>query len=117
MTDRIDDANALWHEVAAREQLDPDFPVGVEVNGRRIGVFLIDDSVYAVEDVCPHAYALLSQGFQENGVIECPLHAARFDIATGKCLNDIGQRDIQCYPIRVESGRVLVKIPFVVDKA
>ncbi len=99
-----------WHEVADLGQLDPDFPVGVEVAGQKLGLFLQGDSVHALEDVCPHAYALLSQGFVEDGQIECPLHAARFDIATGKCLTEIGQRDLQCFPVRVQNGRVAVRV-------
>ncbi|MES2361893.1 MAG: non-heme iron oxygenase ferredoxin subunit [Pseudomonadota bacterium] len=111
MSTSTGDQEFPWHEVASRDQLDPDFPVGVEVNGQKLGLFLLGEEVHALEDVCPHAYALLSQGFQEDGVIECPLHAARFDIATGKCLVEIGQRDLHCYPTRVQDGRVQVQIP------
>ncbi len=107
------DSDAGWHDVAARDHLDADFPLGVEVNGQKVGVFLLGDQVHALEDVCPHAFALLSQGFQEDGVIECPLHAARFEVATGKCLSEIGQRDIHCYPVRVQAGRVAIQIPVV----
>jgi nitrite reductase/ring-hydroxylating ferredoxin subunit len=99
-----------WHDVAARETLDPDFPTGVEVNGQKIGLFLSGKQVFATEDVCPHAFALLSQGFQEDGFIECPLHAAKFEIATGKCMNEIGQRDLKTFPIKIEGGRVSVQI-------
>jgi nitrite reductase/ring-hydroxylating ferredoxin subunit len=104
------DAETTWHEVATLAQLDPDFPIGVEVDGQRIGLFLLGDAVHAIEDVCPHAYALLSQGFQEDGVIECPLHAARFDIASGKCLTEIGQRDLHCFPVRVQQGQVQLQL-------
>jgi len=107
------DQNLPWHEVASRDQLDPDFPVGVDVNGQKLGLYLLGDEVHALEDVCPHAYALLSQGFQEDGVVECALHAARFDIATGKCLVEIGQRDLHCYPVRVQDGKVQVQTPIV----
>ena len=99
-----------WQDVAALDQLDPDFPLGVEVNGQPIGLYLLGDQVHAIEDVCPHAEALLSQGFVENGVIECPLHGAQFDIATGKCLAEIGERDVRCFPVRVVDGRVSVKV-------
>ena len=78
---------------------------------------LADEQVHALEDICPHAYAMLSQGFQENGQIECPLHAARFDIASGKCLNEIGQHDIRCFPVKVEAGRVSIRIPIRVEEA
>ena len=111
-----DDLSTDWHDVAARDQLDPDFPMGVEVGGQPVGLFLIGDQVYALDDICPHAFAMLSQGFQENGVIECPLHAARFEIATGKCLNEIGQHDTRCFPVRVQGGRVSVRIPIGVAK-
>jgi nitrite reductase/ring-hydroxylating ferredoxin subunit len=104
------DIDSQWHEVATLAQLDPDFPIGVEVQGQKIGLFLLGEAVHAVEDVCPHAYALLSQGFQEDGVIECPLHAARFDIASGKCLTEIGQRDLHCFPVRVQQGRVQLQL-------
>ncbi len=100
-----------WHDVAARDQLDADFPLGIEASGFNVGLFLVDDEVHALDDVCPHAFAMLSQGFQDNGQIECPLHAARFEIATGKSLNEIGQRDIRCYPVRVAAGRVSVRLP------
>lgn len=102
-----------WHDVASRDQLDPDFPVGVDVNGQKVGLFLLNDEVHALEDICPHAYALLSQGFQEDGVIECPLHAARFDIATGKCLVEIGERDLHQFPVRVVEGKVQIQIPII----
>ncbi|MBP7566374.1 MAG: non-heme iron oxygenase ferredoxin subunit [Burkholderiaceae bacterium] len=114
MNEATENDGGTWHDVAARDQLDPDFPTGVVVGAEKIGLFLLDEQVHALEDVCPHAYALLSQGFQEDGHIECPLHEARFEIATGKCKNEIGQRDLKCYPVRVNgAGRVEVKIPVV----
>lgn len=107
----------VWHDAAALNQLDPDFPMGMELGGHKVGLFMLGDVVHALEDVCPHAYALLSQGFQEDGVIECPLHAARFDIATGKCLVEVGQRDLHRFPVRVTDGRVQVQIPIVQAKS
>ena len=44
----------------------------------------------------------------DSSEIECPLHGARFEIATGKCLLDIGQRDLKCYPARAVGGRVAI---------
>jgi nitrite reductase/ring-hydroxylating ferredoxin subunit len=109
MTDLAPTSPETWHDVADFSQLDPDFPTGVVVQGQDIGIFLNDGQVYALENVCPHAFALLSQGFQEDGTIECPLHAAKFEIATGKCLSEIGQRDLKVFPIKVEGGRVCVQ--------
>ncbi len=109
-TESLAAADAPWQDVAAFADLDPDFPLGVEVGSEKIGLYIDGDKVFALEDVCPHAFALLSQGFRENGVIECPLHAAQFDIRSGKCLNEIGGRDLRCFPTRVLDGRVAIKL-------
>lgn len=99
-----------WHTVAQASELDPDFPIGVEVGELKIGIYKCGDAVHALEDVCPHAYALLTQGFQEDGKIECPLHAAQFEIATGKCLTEIGQRDLKIFPIRIVDGSIQIQV-------
>lgn len=106
----IDSQTPLWHDVAAFADLDPDFPTGVAIGQTQVGIYKQEDQVFALENVCPHAFALLSEGFQENGVIECPLHGAQFEIATGKCLSEIGQRDLKVFPIKIENGRVCVGI-------
>ncbi|MGE0313248.1 MAG: non-heme iron oxygenase ferredoxin subunit [Lautropia sp.] len=101
---------AGWTDVAAAAALDPDFPLAVVVDGEPVGLYLHDGEVRALENVCPHAHAILTDGFQEAGLIECPLHAARFEIATGLCLDEIGQRDLVCHRVRVRDGRVEVAL-------
>jgi nitrite reductase/ring-hydroxylating ferredoxin subunit len=88
-------------------------PFDIVYAGQTCRAFAIryQGQVHALEDVCPHAYALLSQGFVEDGVVECPLHAARFEINGGKCLNEMGQRDLRCFPVKVEADRVWVQVP------
>ena len=71
------------------------FSFSGNVEGKEIGVYLLDGNYYALEDVCPHAYALLSQGFVDDGKVECPLHEALFDVRTGQCLREPGGRDLQ----------------------
>ncbi len=99
-----------WIDVAAFGALDPDFPMAVNVDGEPVGLYLLDGQVHALENICPHALASLTDGFQEGGLIECPLHAARFEIGTGLCLDEIGQRDLVCHRARVRDGRVEVAL-------
>ncbi len=51
-------ANSVWHDVCAESELDPEFPVSVEVEGEKVGVFKVGDQAYALEDICPHAYSM-----------------------------------------------------------
>lgn len=54
-----------------------------------ISLFRDDDGTYyALDDTCSHEEASLSEGWVENGEVECPLHATRFCLADGvpQCL-------------------------------
>ena len=84
-----------------------DIPAGGDV---KIALCRVGGSIHAFENVCPHAYALLSDGFVEDTEIECPLHAARFDIATGECLGPPADRDLVIYPVKVEGHEVFVDV-------
>jgi len=97
-----------WIAVCDVSQVQEDFPFSAKVNDSEIGIFLVEEQYYALEDICPHAYALLSQGFVEDGKVECPLHEAVFDIKTGKCLREPGSRDLKIYPTRIHENRIEV---------
>lgn len=97
-----------WSTVCTKSQVRGDYPFAAKVGGKQIGIFLVDDAYYAIEDVCPHAYALLSQGFVEDGKVECPLHEAVFDIRSGRCLREPGGRDLSTYPLRVQGDEVQI---------
>ena len=99
-----------WQRVAALADLADDAALAVRLGNRRIALYRLDGKVYALDDVCTHALALLSQGFIENGAVECPLHGARFDIATGRCLSPPATVDLRTYEVRVEGGEVYVRL-------
>ena len=75
-----------WQRAAALADLADDAAFPARLGNRRIALYRLGGEVHALDDVCTHALALLSQGFIEGGAVECPLHGARFDIATGRCL-------------------------------
>jgi nitrite reductase/ring-hydroxylating ferredoxin subunit len=67
-----------------------------------------------VADICPHAMVSLGGGRFDDGALECPGHAALFDIRTGEVLDgppdlDAGER-LQTYAVRVEDGMVKVSL-------
>ncbi len=99
-----------WTRIASTGQLEDDEALGVVVDGRKIALYRSNGEFFATDDVCTHAYALLSDGFLEDGCIECPLHQARFDIRTGKALCEPATEDGASYPVRVEGDDVFVGI-------
>jgi nitrite reductase/ring-hydroxylating ferredoxin subunit len=98
-----------WHRVAALAELVADAPFPAKLGETPIALYRVGDRVYALADVCTHELALLSQGFVEDGAVECPLHGARFDIATGRCLAPPATLDLCTYTVRIDGGEVFVR--------
>jgi 3-phenylpropionate/trans-cinnamate dioxygenase ferredoxin subunit len=75
----------------------------------------VDDRFYAINNYCSHEAASLSQGTLKGSTITCPLHGARFDVITGKCLagpkaaffREKG-KDATVFEVKVEAGKILV---------
>lgn len=99
-----------WHRVAAASDVAEGQALPVRAGERQLALCRVDGALYAFDDVCPHAYALLSQGFIEGDEIECPLHAARFQISTGRCLCPPADRDLETFPVRVDGDEVFVRL-------
>jgi len=99
-----------WTRIASTAELQDDEPLPIVVGERRIALYRYNGEIYATDNVCTHAYSLLSDGFLEDGCIECPLHQARFDIRTGKVLCAPATQDIRTYPVRVDGDDILLAI-------
>jgi 3-phenylpropionate/trans-cinnamate dioxygenase ferredoxin component len=56
---------------------------------------------YAVSNICSHAHQKLECGRMLRGWIGCPVHGARFDLATGKALTLPAKDPIATYPVRI----------------
>ncbi|WP_105971090.1 bifunctional 3-phenylpropionate/cinnamic acid dioxygenase ferredoxin subunit [Streptomyces geranii] len=49
-----------------------------------VAVFHDAGAYYALDDTCSHGRASLSEGWIEDGEVECPLHSARFCLESGQ---------------------------------
>ena len=77
-------ARALTYRLGPVEQI----PLGegrvFDVEGRSIAVFRTrQGEVYATQAACPHKAGPLADGIIGGRQIVCPLHAYKFDLATG----------------------------------
>jgi naphthalene 1,2-dioxygenase ferredoxin component len=101
---------AGWVRAAARSDLKEGEVLGVQVEGRAIALYDVDGAVYATDNICTHAYAHLSDGWLDGEAIECPLHAARFDVKTGKVLSPPASEDLKTYPVRLVDDQIEVNL-------
>ncbi len=101
-----------WVRVAAVGEVAPGSVLAVEVGGRHLAVYCLEEGeVCVIDNVCTHAFALLSEGWLEDGVIECPLHAGQFDVRTGKGLCAPIEKDLEVFPARIDGADILVQLP------
>ncbi len=82
-------------------------PAVVTAGGEPIGVFHHEGAFYATDMRCPHMGFPLTDGTIEDGILTCPWHHARFEIACGDTLDPFAD-DVATYPVEVRDGTVFV---------
>jgi nitrite reductase/ring-hydroxylating ferredoxin subunit len=98
-----------WQRVASREEIKEGQMLQAQFGDEPIALTKIEGEIYAVSDTCPHEFALLSEGYLEGEEIECPLHQARFDVRTGRCLAGPATADLMRFEVKVEGDDVWVR--------
>lgn len=81
------------------------------VGGRDILLCHLREGVYAVDNVCTHAFSRLSEGRLRGTRIICPLHGASFDVRDGRVLGAPALVPLVSYPVRVDDDAVEVALP------
>ncbi len=89
-----------------------DLPEGqvqcVELDGREILLCHTADGVYAVDNLCSHADARLSDGKLKGWKIFCPLHGGSFDVRDGSPLTRPAITPLDRFSVKVEGDDILI---------
>jgi naphthalene 1,2-dioxygenase system ferredoxin subunit len=106
----MSDEAGSWHAAAAADEVADGEILAIRVQDRQIALYNVGGQFFATDNVCTHAYALLSDGWLDGTVVECPLHGGQFDVRTGEALSSPVERGLCTFPTRVVDGRVEVLI-------
>jgi 3-phenylpropionate/trans-cinnamate dioxygenase ferredoxin component len=82
----------------------------VEVNGKRIALFNVGGRYYALDDVCPHRGAPLSEGELEGTAVVCPWHGAIFDLGTGNIIRPPAAAGVTTYDVRLDGDEIAIAV-------
>jgi 3-phenylpropionate/trans-cinnamate dioxygenase ferredoxin subunit len=85
--------------------------------GAPIAVFNVDGELLAIDDTCTHQDASLADGWLEGCAVECPLHAACFDLRTGMPSGLPAKMPVRTHEVVVEDGLVYVRVGASVEAA
>jgi nitrite reductase (NADH) small subunit len=90
-----------------------DVPAGegkaIEIDGKRIALFNVGGTFYAIDDECPHQGGPLSEGEVDGAIVTCPWHAWMYDVKTGVNTDD----ETVCvarYEVKIEGTSVLLAV-------
>jgi 3-phenylpropionate/trans-cinnamate dioxygenase ferredoxin subunit len=92
------------------EDVQEGHPVLVVVGDIEVALFRVGNEYFALDDLCSHAEASLSEGDQYGHIIECPRHGGRFDIRTGKAKHFPAFSPVSAFPVKVEDGGLFVDV-------
>jgi ferredoxin-thioredoxin reductase catalytic chain len=94
--------------VARFDDLTPGSARHVKIGKRDIAVVRVGDEVFALSNVCRHAFGPLSEGFVDGYCLACPWHGWRYDVRSGT--TDHPNADVSTFPTVVRDGEVLVTV-------
>jgi NAD(P)H-dependent nitrite reductase small subunit len=92
--------------------LPPGASLAVRVCDASVALFNVAGSVYATDNICPHAGGPLARGVlggSDGAIVACPLHGWRFDVRTGLSPYLRGER-LCTFPVRVVDGAIEVGV-------
>ena len=79
--------------------------------GRRLALFNVDGTFYAIDDTCTHSGGPLSEGDVEGTEVSCPWHGACFSLTDGRVLSPPADEGVTAYRVVVEGEDVKVELP------
>jgi nitrite reductase/ring-hydroxylating ferredoxin subunit len=80
----------------------------IEVSQKRIALFNIGGRCYALDDMCPHRGASLSEEEVKGETVVCPWHGATFELATGEVRRFPAAAGITTYEARLEGREIAI---------
>ena len=68
------------------------------------------EGIFALDNVCTHACARMSEGRLRGSRLVCPLHGACFDVHDGRVLAPPAQAPLAIHAVRIVAGVIEVAI-------
>jgi len=81
----------------------------VQAGGKLIALFKMQDTVYAIDNECPHRGGPIGEGSVRGKLVSCPWHLWAFDITSGQCVSNL-YGHVRSYAVSVDGDDVWVMV-------
>lgn len=94
--------------VAKVSELGPGEARLVTAGTRKLALFNIAGTFYAIDNACKHRGGPLCEGELEGSTVICPWHGWEYDVRTGHC--ESGGAHVNSYPIQLQGDEIQVAV-------
>ncbi len=109
MTWEILELSTDFVKVAETKDIQPSNMRAVDLEGERVCIANVEESYYAIGNVCTYLGGPLNEGTLEGYDVECPWHGSKFDVRTGEVTRPPAQKAAAACEIKVEGNNILVR--------
>lgn len=81
-----------------------------ELSGREIVLCRVKGEVYALDNVCTHAFARMNEGRLKGTRLICPMHGASFDVRNGAVLGSPATTPLVTHAVRIVDQTIEVAV-------
>ncbi len=77
----------------------------------KVPIAIVKDSageIHAIGDTCTHGDISLSEGFVEDGTLECWAHGSKFELSTGRPLTLPAYEPVPVYVVTIRDGAIFI---------
>ena len=99
------------HRIAAVSEIPEGSSRAFTIGARSVLLCHSSAGMFAVENMCSHAYALLEGGKIKGPYIFCPLHGVRFDLRNGTPNGNLTKKPLAVYSLGIVGEEVIVDLP------
>ena len=92
------------------DELPPGSLRACTLGGRELVLCHSKEGVFALDNICTHAYARMSEGRLRGIRLVCPLHGASFDVRDGRAIGAPASKPLATHRVRSVDGRVEVAL-------
>lgn len=103
------DGGGTWVPACLLSDLPEEELCAMTLAGESVVLFRRGIIVTCFQDACAHLGLAIRQGAVEDGIVTCPHHGFRYDLASGECLT-APEVQLQPHAVRIVEDRVEVRI-------
>ncbi len=99
-----------WHRVCNLTELAEGKMRALVIDSRDVVVCHTREGLYALDNICSHAYAKMDEGRLRGIRLICPLHGASFDVRTGSVLGAPASTPLITHHTRISGETIEVAL-------